>query len=74
MFHYTKLDMFCNDVKIYADADGYVPEAEDISQDFTYPDKEFKTLKNWSQHIKDSVHATRSAQQKLHAWHNRLKA
>ncbi len=30
MFHYTELDMFCNDVKRFADADGYVPEAEDI--------------------------------------------
>ncbi len=72
MFHYTKLDLFCNDVKIYADADGYVPEAEDICLDFSYPEEKFKNLKNWTQHIKNSVHATRSAQQKLHAWRNRL--
>ena len=72
MFHYTKLDLFCNDVKIYADADGYVPEAEDICLDFSYPEEKFKNLNNWTQHIKNSVHATRSAQQKLHAWRNRL--
>lgn len=72
MFHFTKLDMFCDDVKIYADADGYVPEAEDICQDFSYPDDKFKDLRNWTQHIQSSVHATRSAQQKLHAWRNRL--
>ncbi|MDX2504114.1 MAG: hypothetical protein QNL62_06520 [Gammaproteobacteria bacterium] len=72
MFHYTKLDMFCSDVKKYADSDGYVPEATDIIQDFSYPDKQFKNLQTWSQHIQDSVHATRSAQQKLVAWRNRL--
>ena len=72
MFHYTELDMFCNDVKKFADADGYVPEAEDLFQDFTYPEGQFKDLKKWTQHIKNSVHATHSAQQKLHAWRNRL--
>jgi len=72
MFHYTELDLFCNDVKKFADSDGYVPEAEDIVQDFSYPDKHFKNLKTWSQHISNSVHATRSAKQKLHAWRNRL--
>ena len=72
MFHYTKLDMFCNDVKRYADADGYVPEATDLNQDFSYPEKQFKDLKSWGKHIADSVHATRSAKQKLQAWRNRL--
>jgi len=72
MYHYTKLDLFCNDVKQYADADGYVPEAEDIFQDFSYPQEQFKDLNNWTQHIQRSIHATRSAQQKLHAWNNKI--
>ena len=72
MFHYTELDMFCNDVKRFADADGYVPEAEDICQDFSYPDKQFRNLSTWSKHIQNSVQATRTAQQKLMAWKNRL--
>jgi hypothetical protein len=72
MFHYTELDMFCNDVKKYADADGYVPEAHDLFQDFAYPEEQFNNLKSWAKHIENSVHATRSARQKLHAWRNRL--
>ncbi len=72
MFHYTELDMFCNDVKRFADADGYVPEAEDICQDFSYPELQFENLSSWSNHIQNSVHATRTAQQKLAAWRNRL--
>lgn len=72
MFHYTELDMFCDDVKKFADADGYVPEMEDICQDFTYPDEQFRDLKNWAQHIENSVHATQAAQQKLTAWRNNL--
>lgn len=72
MFHYTELDMFCNDVKRFADADGYVPEAEDICQDFSYPEAQFRNLSSWSEHIQSSVHATRTAQQKLLAWKNRL--
>ena len=72
MFHYTELDMFCNDVKRFADADGYVPEAEDICQDFSYPDDKFRNLSTWSEHIENSVQATRTAQQKLMAWKNRL--
>lgn len=72
MFHYTKLDLFCNDVKKYADADGYVPEASDVNQDFSYPDQQFNDLKSWTQHIQASVQATRSAEQKLFAWRNRL--
>ncbi len=71
MFHYTKLDLFCDDIKKYADADGYVPEAEDIFQDFAYPDQQFKDLDHWTQHIHNSVVATQSAQQKLTAWQNR---
>ena len=72
MYHYTKLDIFCDDVKKYADADGYVPEAEDIFQDFSYPEAQFKDLNNWTRHIQNSVHATHSAQQKLHAWQHRM--
>lgn len=72
MYHYTKLDIFCDDVKKYADADGYVPEAEDIFQDFSYPVEQFKDLSQWTSHIQCSVHATHSAQQKLYAWQNRM--
>ncbi len=72
MFHYTKLDIFCNDVKQYADSDGYVPEAQDIFQEFSYPEEKFKSLDSWTAHISSSVHATQSAQQKLYAWQNRL--
>ncbi len=74
MFHYTERDMFCNDVKCFADADadGYVPEAEDICQNFSYPDEQFRNLSTWSEHIQNSVQATRTAQQKLMAWKNRL--
>jgi hypothetical protein len=72
MFHYTKLDMFCNDVVKFADADGYVPEAEDICQDFSYPEAQFNSLKNWTQHIKNSVNATHSAEKKLIAWRHSL--
>ena len=72
MFHYTKLDMFCNDVKRFADADGYVPEIGDINQDFSYPDKTFNDLKSWTSHIQQSVQATEHARQKLKAWRNRV--
>lgn len=72
MYHYTKLDIFCDDVKRYADADGYVPEEEDVFQDFSYPEEQFKDLNRWTSHIRNSVHATRSAQQKLLAWKNRI--
>jgi len=72
MFHYTKLDMFCNDVKSYADADGYVPEAEDINQDFSYPDQQFSDLHSWNEHVQACVMATRSAEQKLNEWRNKL--
>ena len=72
MFHYTKLDMFCNDIKDYADADGYVPEAEDVVQDFSYPDKEFKDLHAWNEYIQACVIATQTAEAKLDAWRNKL--
>ena len=72
MFHYTKLDMFCSDLKKYADADGYVPEEADVAEDFSYPDSQFNSLQSWTRHIKESVHATHSAQKKLHAWRNQL--
>lgn len=72
MFHYTKLDMFCNDVKSYADADGYVPEAEDLSQDFSYPEQQFADLHSWSEHIQACVVATHAAEQKLVDWQNKL--
>ena len=72
MFHYTKLDMFCNDVKPYADADGYVPEAEDLFQDFTYPEQQFNDLHSWSEHIQASVTATHEAVQKLDDWRSKL--
>jgi hypothetical protein len=72
MFHYTKLDMFCNAVKPYADTDGYVPEAEDIIQDFSYPEQQFTDLHSWNKHIQASVMATHTAEQKLHAWQNQL--
>ncbi|MCN4143796.1 MAG: hypothetical protein LC437_01575 [Thiohalomonas sp.] len=72
MYHYSKLDIFCDDVKKYADADGYLPEAEDFFQYFSYPEAQFKDLNNWTRHIQNSVHATHSAQQKLHAWQDRM--
>ena len=72
MYHYTKLDIFCDDVKKYADADGYVPEAEDVFQDFSYPEKQFKDLNRWTRHIQSSIHATHSAQQKLDAWQHQV--
>ena len=68
MFHYTKLDMFSNDVKDLADADGYVAEENDLREDFQFPENRYEDRDSWKAHIEQCVQMTQNAAAKLNNW------
>jgi len=69
MFHYSKLDMFANDIKALADTDGYVAEENDLREDFQFPDDKYKSRDSWEAHVNECVQLTKRAEQKLNSWH-----
>lgn len=68
MFHYTKLDMFSNDIKELADSDGYVAERNDLREDFQFPDNKYNNRDSWKAHVDLCVQMTQVAKQKLNNW------
>ncbi len=69
MFHFSKFGIFSEELKKYADQDGYVPEQNDIPEDFNFsPDNALNDSQQWKQYVQDAVYRTTLAQQKLEQW------
>jgi|GEM_PF-1902113 len=68
MFHYTKLDMFSNDIKELADSDGYVAEEDDLREDFQFPENKYNNRDSWQHHVSQCIQMTQIAKQKLNNW------
>ena len=68
-YHVTNLGSFGNIVRSYADIDGYVPEAGDHMEDFTYPTggDDFDT-DTWAEWVADAITHTALAEQQIEEW------
>jgi hypothetical protein len=75
-FHYSNFGMFSNQLKAYADLDGYVPEYGDKLTDFHYPHGHFDDPEataeeiedEWREFIERAAEATKAAEKEAKNW------
>lgn len=76
MFHYSNFGQFGEDLRRFADINGYVPQQGDAVDDLTYPKGWFDDAdatpeeieEEWQDFVQEAVAATKEAERAVEAW------
>lgn len=66
-YHYSNFGQFSDYVVQYADLNGYVPEAGDDPENFTWPHEGYEG-DEWEDFVQQAIAATEEAEEALKEW------